>query len=63
MKTGVLFIHGFTGGPFEVRPFVNYLRKETDWTIIVPTLPGHGVTLELEKGTAEYLADGSRTST
>ena len=52
MKTGVLFIHGFTGGTFEVRPFVNYLRMKTDWLISTPTLPGHGVKLDLRKGSA-----------
>lgn len=52
MKTGVLFIHGFTGGTFEVRPFVNYVRSKTDWLISVPTLPGHGVKLELGKASA-----------
>ncbi|TQR06806.1 alpha/beta hydrolase [Psychrobacillus soli] len=53
MKTGVLCIHGFTGGPYEVQPFVEFLQERTDWTIIVPTLPGHGETLELKKITAE----------
>lgn len=53
MKTGVLCIHGFTGGPYEVQPFVEFLQERTDWTIIVPTLPGHGETLELKKLTAE----------
>ncbi len=52
MKTGVLFIHGFTGGPFEVRPLINYVRSKTDWLISVPTLPGHGVKLELRKASA-----------
>lgn len=47
MKTGVLFIHGFTGGTYEVQPFVTYVKKNTDWAVEVPTLPGHGVTLDL----------------
>lgn len=47
MKTGVLFIHGFTGGTYEVQPFVSYVKKHTDWSVEVPTLPGHGVTLNL----------------
>lgn len=49
MKTGVLFLHGFTGGPYEVEPFVDYVKKETDWEVVVPTLTGHGAVLELEK--------------
>lgn len=53
MKTGVLFIHGFTGGSFEVQPLVNFMQRETDWIIEVPTLPGHGVTLSLENVSAE----------
>lgn len=39
---GCLLIHGFTGAPYEVEPLVNYLRKNTDWILSVPTLPGHG---------------------
>lgn len=53
MKTGVLGIHGFTGGPYEIQPFVDYLNVHTDWDIVVPTLPGHGETLELRDITAE----------
>ena len=49
MTTGVLFIHGFTGGPYEIQPFVNCVKKHTDWTVEVPTLPGHGITLNLAK--------------
>lgn len=53
MKTGVLCIHGFTGGPYEVQPIADYLEKNTDWKIVVPTLPGHGETLELKNFRAE----------
>jgi carboxylesterase len=53
MTTGVLFIHGFTGGPYEIQPFVNCVKKYTDWTVEVPTLPGHGITLNLAKLSAE----------
>ena len=53
MKTGVLCIHGFTGGPYEVQPIADYLENNTDWKIVVPTLPGHGETLELKKFRAE----------
>lgn len=53
MKTGVLFIHGFTGGPYEVKPFVSYIQKYTDWAVEVPTLPGHGVTLDLHRVSAD----------
>ena len=53
MKTGVLCIHGFTGGPIELNPLVEYMKANTDWLIIVPTLPGHGDTLKLKRLTAE----------
>jgi esterase/lipase len=54
LKTGVLCIHGFTGGPFEVQPFADYLEERTDWVVKVPTLPGHGEKLSLKKMTAEH---------
>ncbi|MBM7707045.1 esterase/lipase [Chryseomicrobium aureum] len=53
MKTGVLFIHGYTGAPYEVEPFVEYVAKHTDWTLSVVTLPGHGEELELTEMLAE----------
>src|SRR5690554_1303640 len=53
MRTGVLCIHGFTGGPFEVEPFADYLAEQTDWVIEIPTLPGHGEKLELGAQSAE----------
>ncbi len=53
MKTGVLCIHGFTGGPYEVQPFADFLKQQTDWNISVPTLPGHGDTLALKNISAD----------
>lgn len=53
MRTGVLYIHGFTGGTYEVQPFITYVKKHTDWSLEVPTLPGHGVTLRLKGKSAE----------
>lgn len=52
-KTGVLCIHGFTGGPYEIQPFVQYIEEKTDWVVEIPTLPGHGPTLSLNEFTAE----------
>lgn len=46
--TGCLIIHGYTGGPYEVEPLTTYLDEQTNWEILVPTLPGHGETLALE---------------
>jgi carboxylesterase len=45
---GCLCIHGFTGAPFEVEPLVKYLNEHTQWRIAVPTLPGHGESLQLK---------------
>ena len=53
MKTGVLCIHGFTGGPYEVQPFVEFIEGNTDWVVKAPTLPGHGPILSLKKIKAE----------
>lgn len=53
MKTGVLCIHGFTGGPYEVQPFADFLKQQTAWNISVPTLPGHGDTLALKNISAD----------
>ena len=44
---GCLILHGYTGGPHEVEPLVDYLKKHTDWNLEVPTLPGHGEDLQL----------------
>lgn len=46
---GCLMIHGYTGGPHEIEPLLQHLRKHTDWRIEVPVLTGHGETLELDE--------------
>ena len=48
MKVGVLFLHGFTGGPMEVRPLYRYLERTTEWELVSPTLTGHGLPLRLD---------------
>ncbi|MDR4888266.1 alpha/beta fold hydrolase [Fredinandcohnia sp. QZ13] len=45
---GCLFIHGFTGAPYEIEPLATYIRHSTDWVVRTPTLPGHGETLALK---------------
>lgn len=45
---GCLCIHGFTGAPSEIEPLVQFLTKNTEWKIAVPTLPGHGDSLNLK---------------
>lgn len=42
MKTGILFLHGFSGGPYEVQPFAEYINERTDWILRIPTFSGHG---------------------
>ncbi|WP_153732275.1 alpha/beta hydrolase [Sporosarcina obsidiansis] len=52
MTTGVLFIHGFTGGPFEIAPLKQFLKSHTDWKVVSPVLPGHEMDCGLQKGSA-----------
>ena len=48
MTVGILAIHGFTGGPYEVEPLVQYLHETTDYVIESITLSGHGEDLQLK---------------
>lgn len=45
---GCLCLHGFTGGPYEIEPLIDFLKARTDWIFRVPTLPGHGDPLSLK---------------
>ena len=38
---GILFLHGFTGSPYEGRDFAEYFQQK-GYTVWVPLLPGHG---------------------
>ncbi|GAB2494898.1 alpha/beta hydrolase [Nocardiopsis aegyptia] len=40
-RTGVLLCHGFTGSPYSMRPWGEYLAA-AGLTVEVPLLPGHG---------------------
>ena len=51
--TACLCIHGFTGAPMEVQPIAEYIQQHTDWECVIPTLPGHGETLQL-RGISYY---------
>lgn len=42
-RVGVLLSHGFTGSPFSMRPWGDYLA-ERGYAVEVPRLPGHGTT-------------------
>lgn len=54
LSVGVLCIHGFSGGPYEVEPFTSYLRSHTDWIIEEPTLSGHGDELHMSGFKAKH---------
>ncbi|WP_100400179.1 alpha/beta hydrolase [Bacillus sp. FJAT-44742] len=57
---GCLCLHGFTGAPWEVEPVVKKLKKNKDWLIYSPTLPGHGPGDDLKGATYKawiYAAD------
>lgn len=54
LSVGVLCIHGFSGGPYEVEPFTTYLRAQTNWLIVEPTLSGHGEELQMSGFTAKH---------
>ncbi|MEG0259653.1 MAG: alpha/beta fold hydrolase [Lysinibacillus sp.] len=54
MKIGLLCLHGFSGGPYEVEPFINYIAENTDWLIEAPTLSGHGESLLLRGFTSKH---------
>jgi carboxylesterase len=41
--TGVLLCHGFTGSPYTLRPWADYLAA-AGLTVSLPRLPGHGTT-------------------
>ncbi len=42
-RVGVLVSHGFTGSPFSMRPWAQYLADQ-GFTVRLPRLPGHGTT-------------------
>jgi len=54
LSIGVLCIHGFSGGPYEIEPFSAYLRTHTEWLIVEPTLSGHGDALHMSGFTAKH---------
>lgn len=52
-KIGVLFLHGYTGGRFELEPTFKYLKKRYDFDYEFPQYPGHGSTLDLSGVTGD----------
>lgn len=60
-KVGVLLSHGFTGSPYSMRPWGDFLA-ERGYAVEVPRLPGHGTTWqELNRtGWDDWYAEVSR---
>jgi carboxylesterase len=54
-KTALLFIHGFTASPAEMRPMAESLASKTGWRCVGPLLPGHGTRVDDMEATS---ADG-----
>ncbi|MEY3076242.1 MAG: hypothetical protein RLZZ131_368 [Actinomycetota bacterium] len=40
-KTGIIFVHGFTGSPASMRPWAHHFN-DLGYTVRVPQIPGHG---------------------
>lgn len=54
MSIGILFLHGFSGGPYEIEPFATYLKGNGHYEIMMPTFSGHGETLILKGYKAKH---------
>ena len=48
---GILFVHGFTASPAEMRPMAQSIATHTGWRCKGILLPGHGTRVEDMKGT------------
>ena len=64
-KVGILCVHGFTGTPFEMRYFGQRLHELEGWTVVGPTLAGHGddPTRLAETGWRDWLGSVERAHT
>jgi carboxylesterase len=58
---GVLLLHGFTGSPYSMRPWGEYLAA-AGMSVSVPRLPGHGTTWQQMNKTVwtDWYAEASR---
>lgn len=45
MKIGILFLHGYTGGRYELLPLIEYLSSRYEFILEAPEYPGHGLNL------------------
>ncbi len=48
MTIGCLFVHGFGGAPYELKPLYEEINQSTDWILKFPILPGHSEQESLE---------------
>lgn len=49
----MLFLHGYTGGRYELEPTFSYLKQRYEFDYEFPQYPGHGTTLSLSSVTGD----------
>ncbi|MDC3425198.1 alpha/beta fold hydrolase [Aquibacillus sp. 3ASR75-11] len=59
---GCLCLHGFTGGIYEIKPIIHYLKNNSNWKVVAPELPGHGTTLSLHDTTCDQWLEASENA-
>ncbi|WP_342665361.1 alpha/beta hydrolase [Salinicoccus luteus] len=52
-STGILFLHGYTGGRYELEPLFDYLKSRYEFEYEFPVYPGHGTILDLKSATGD----------
>ncbi|GGI41297.1 alpha/beta hydrolase [Mammaliicoccus stepanovicii] len=62
MKLGILFLHGYTGGRYELLPLINYLGDRYDFVIEAPEYPGHGKKLLIKNTNEEMWFEAAEKS-
>ncbi|MCB0278564.1 MAG: alpha/beta fold hydrolase, partial [Calditrichaeota bacterium] len=50
-QTGILFLHGFTASPHELRSFAELIHQKKGFTVSVPLIAGHGESNEILNNT------------
>lgn len=54
MKQGILLLHGFSGGPYEIEPLTAHIRQHMECDIVTPTYCGHGEELSMRGYKAQH---------
>ncbi len=52
-KLGILFLHGYTGGRYELEPLFQYLKSRYEFEYEFPVYPGHGFELNFKDVTGD----------